>query len=108
MKTRWTWTSLFVIASVAAVLVISTAASQSQPAAKKAVLFSTLKIGQPVTVREKGQLFEITVMDGDTGTHTVVEIGEDYIVLRDVAEVEESRIPIYAIRVVVHIKAKPK
>lgn len=101
------WTTVFVIAAVAAVLVISTAASQPQAAAKKTV-FSTLKVGQPVALKDKGHLFEITEMDGDTGTHTVVEIGDDYIVLRDVAEVIESRIPIYAIKVVVHVKTKPK
>ncbi len=108
-QTRWMWTSLFAIAALAVVLALSTAASQPQAPAKKAALFSALKIGQPVTVREKGQSFEISTMEGDTvGTHTVAEIGDDYIVLRDVAEVAELRVPIYAIRAVVHIKTKPK
>jgi hypothetical protein len=71
-------------------------------------MFSTLKVGQPVALKDRGHSFEIRVMDGDTGTHTVIEIGDDYIVLRDVAEVEECRIPIYAIRAVVHFKTKPK
>lgn len=102
-----TWTGLFGIAVVAIALTFSTAASQPHAAAKKTV-FSTLKVGQPVALKDKGHLFEITVMDGDTGTHTVVEVGDDFIVLRDVAEVAELRVPIYAIRAVVHIKTKPK
>ncbi len=101
------WRSLFVIGVPAAVLTFSTAASQPQAIGKKTV-FSTLKVGEPVALKDKGHSFEITVMDGDTGTHTVVEVGDDYIVLRDVAEVAELRVPIYAIRAVVHIKAKPK
>jgi hypothetical protein len=35
-------------------------------------------------------------------------VGEDYIVLQDVAEVTEVRIPIQAIRAVVHVKTKAK
>jgi tellurite resistance protein len=108
MKTRWTWASLFGLAAVAAAVMISTAASQQQPTPRKSV-FSSLKAGQPVTVKDKGQSVEISTMEGDTlGTHTVVEIGDDYIVLRDVAGVTESRVPIYAIRGIVHIKTKPK
>ncbi len=101
------WTMMLGVAGLAAVLTFSSSASQPQAAPKKTV-FSTLKVGQPVALKEKGHLFEITVMDGDTGTHTVVEIDNDYLVLQDVAEVTELRVPVYAIRAVVHIKTKPK
>ena len=108
MNTRWTWASLFGLAAVAAVLMISSAASQPQAAPRKTV-FSSLKTGQPVTVKDKGHSVEISTMEEDTvGTHTVVEVGDDYIVLRDVAGVTESRVPVYAIRGIVYIKTRPK
>jgi len=83
------------------------AASGPPPTAKK-TLFSSLKVGQPVTLRDKGESYEISVTDGDPGNHTVAEIGDDYIVLQDVADVAELRIPLHAIRDIVHVKTKLK
>jgi hypothetical protein len=39
-------------------------------------------------------------------SHTVVEVGQDYVVMKDIAEVTETRIPIYAIKAVMLLKTK--
>jgi len=87
-------------------VLFSTATSQPPPVARKTV-FSALKVGQSVAVKDKGALYEISTTDDDgPQTHKVVEVGDDYIVLRDAAEVTTSRIPVTAVRAVVAIKTK--
>jgi hypothetical protein len=39
-------------------------------------------------------------------SHTVVEVGDDFIVVRDIAKVAETRIAIYAIKSVSQIRTK--
>jgi hypothetical protein len=96
------------VAIVAVALVASTATPQPQPAPKRNV-FSTLVAGQIVTLNDNDRMFQINTIQGaKTGTHTVAEVAEDYIILQDMAEVTELRIPIHAIRAVVHVKTKVK
>src|SRR4051794_11551957 len=65
-------------------------------------LFAGLKVGQPVAIKDVGAVYEISVIGGEpTGTE-VVEVGADYLVLKDVAEVE-TRIPLTSIKAVVRI-----
>jgi hypothetical protein len=93
---------------VATVIWLSAASSQPPLAARKTV-FSTLKVGQPVILKDKAALFEISTMDiGDVGTHKVIEIGEDYVALRDIADITELRVPIYAVRAIVQVQTRPK
>jgi hypothetical protein len=96
------------IAIVVVALVASTATPQLPPAQKSHV-FSNLAPGQTVTLNDNDRMFQINTIQGaKTGTHTVAEVGGDYIVLQDVADVTELRIPIHAIRAVVHVKTKAK
>src|SRR5579875_1666524 len=88
--------------------VFSMATSQPPPAARRPI-FSTLKVGQTVAVKERNGLYEVSTMD-EAGplTHKVAEIGEDYLAVRDEAGATESRIPVTAVRAVIHVKTKPK
>jgi hypothetical protein len=99
---------LFAVLPLVTAALLPPATSQSPPAARRTV-FSTLKIGQPVTLKDRAGLYEVgTVDDGGTLTHKVAEVGDDYIAVRDEAGVTESRIPVTAVRAVVHVRTKPK
>lgn len=101
-------TTLLAIALVAATWMISPAKSQPE-SASSATIFSSLRAGEQVIVKDAGQLVEISTISGvDAGTHTVVEIGDDFIVLRDVAKVTLSRVPVYAIKAIVEISGQPE
>ena len=99
---------LLVASALVLVVLLSTATSQPPPAARRTV-FSTLKVGQSVTLKERAGLFEVGTTD-EAGplTHKVVEVGDGFLVLRDEAGAVESRIPVTAVRAVVHVTTKPK
>lgn len=89
------------------VFVPTATTQQTQPARR--TIFSTLKMGQAVTLREKGNLYEISTMDEISPlTHRVVEVGDDYIVLRDASKIIETRIPVTAIRGMIHLSTREK
>ena len=98
-----------ILVSLCAILALaSTVTSQPQPSAKKG-LFSTLTVGQVVTVNDNGPLFQIsTIEKAETGTHKIAELGSDYIVFEDMARVSELRVPLHAIKAIIHVKAKQK
>ncbi len=84
----------------------STAISQP-PAAARRTVFSTLKVGQAVAAKERNGLYEVSTMDeAGATTHKVIEVGDDYLAVRDEAGVTESRIPVTAVRAVVLVKTK--
>ncbi len=69
-------------------------------------VFSALKVGQSVSLKEMGSAFSITVFEPELQqSHKVIEIGDNFIVLRDVAEVTETTVPIYAVKSIVKVKA---
>jgi hypothetical protein len=98
--------NLFVLAVVVvAVVMFFTGAAPQKPQAQG--VFAPLKVGQSVALQDHGGSYEIRLMDVDVQmSHTVVEIGQDYVVLKDITEVAETRIPIYAIKAVVLLKTK--
>ena len=99
--------SLLLVASAIGLVAISPTATTQQPQAARKTVFSTLKVGQAVTLKDKNSLFEIGTMDFNSPlTHRVVEIADDFIVLRDESELVESRIPATAVRAVVHMKTR--
>lgn len=105
---RWTAALVGLLATVTVALVVSSGASQPPPAPRKSIL-SSLKVGQPVTLKEKGPGWEIGTTD-EAGplTHKVAEVHDDFIVLKDEAGAVESRIPVTAVRAVVHVRTKGK
>jgi hypothetical protein len=71
-------------------------------------LLGGLKVGQPVTLKDLGVAYEVGVM-GDrfpTGQE-VAEVGADYLVVRDVTEAVETRIPVTSIKAVVRVATEP-
>jgi len=73
------------------------------PAEQNATVFlDHLKVGQPVSVTEKDGRFEIGVYPPTYRplSHKVVEIGRDYVVLRDFAEITDAIVPVYSIQAI--------
>jgi len=101
--------TILIAVSIIGLVVIAPTATTQQPLVARKTVFSTLKVGQAVTLRDKGNLYEIGTMDLDLPmTHRVVEIADDFIVLRDESELIETRIPVTAVRAVIHMKTRPK
>ena len=91
------------------VLLLAVTLAASKPDQTKPSLFSTLKVGQSVTLKDRGNSYEISTMDVEGPlTHKIIELGDDVIVLRDVAELMEVRIPIYSVKAVINVRTKPR
>ena len=103
-------TKSWIAAATVAVLLtmaLGTTSKSDNDAKAKRGLFGTLRVGQPVNVKDAGPVYEISTFDNDMPLgYTVVEIDTDYIVLRDIAKVSETRIPIYAVKSVSCIRTK--
>jgi len=68
-------------------------------------IFSALKVGQSVSLKDEGAAFSITFFEPELQqSHKIVEIGDNFIVVRDLAEVTETTVPIYSIKAVVKIR----
>ena len=92
--------ALVAAAVVPAVLLGQPRASRESPPAG---VFAGLHVGQEVGVKDLGQRYEIRLFANSTAPlgHRVVELGPDYIAVKDIAGVSLTRIPIYAIKSVV-------
>jgi hypothetical protein len=66
-------------------------------------IFQPLKVGQKVTMHDRGTWgIEIQLLnDGAIGTHTVIEVSTAHIVVEDIVAVSRHWIPVSAIREVV-------
>jgi hypothetical protein len=97
------WSCLGVLV---AVLAISAAPGADETRKPKGV-FSALKVGQSVSLKDEGSAFTITHFEPDLPqSHKIIEIGDNFIVVRDIAEVTETTIPIYSIKAIVRVKTK--
>jgi hypothetical protein len=67
---------------------------------------SVLKKDQQVILKEAAGRYDITLMEGVSVplTHKVIEVEGDFIMVEDIAEVIQTRIPIYSIKSVASIK----
>lgn len=82
-------------------------AAPQPPPRKRLTVFSTLTVGQAVTLNERAGLYVVGTLGGiEAGTHTVAEVGDDYLSVTDVAGLTETRIPASAVRAVVHTKPR--
>jgi hypothetical protein len=101
-----TWIAAASVAVLVLMTLGTTSKSDGDTKAKRG-LFATLRVGQAVNVKDIGPAYEISTFDNDMPLgYTVVEIDTDYIVLRDIAKVSETRIPIYAVKSVSCIRTK--
>lgn len=89
-----------VLLCAAIVLACLTPEVSGQEKGRKGFL-SVLKEGQAVMLKESAGRYELTLMDGG---HKVIEVGPDYVVVEDLADVTETRIPIYSIKSITRIK----
>ena len=70
-------------------------------------VFSSLKIGQSVTLKDDGTGITISFFDEELPTaHNIIEIGDEFIVVRDIANVTDTTIPVYSIREIVKIRTR--
>lgn len=73
----------------------------------KKTVFSGLKVGQQVGLKDHGTAFEISFLTEEIPQgHTVIEIGDDFVVLEDLAEVTQTTIPVYSLRAIVRLNVK--
>jgi hypothetical protein len=69
-------------------------------------VFSALKVGQSVSLKDEGSAFTITFFEPDLPqSHKVIEIGDNFIVVRDIAEVTDTTILLYSVKAIVKVKA---
>lgn len=80
-------------------------ASGQAPAKDRGVL-SVLHAGQPVSLQDTGNSYEISILKNGPEIlgHKVVEVFNDCVVIEDIAGVTQTRIPIYSIKSVVVTK----
>ena len=100
---NWVWIVLLL-----GLMALASAHSADEPQ-KPTGVYSSLKVGQHVTLKNEGTAFTISYFDEETPlAHKVVEVGTDFIVLQDAAGVAETTIPIYAVTAVVKVRTKRK
>jgi hypothetical protein len=64
-----------------------------------------LKAGQPVVLKDLGNAYEVTTMGGEKTGFQIVEVGGDYLVVKDEVGMVETRVPVTSIKAVVRITA---
>jgi hypothetical protein len=75
--------------------------------APKRTVFSSLKVGQQVGLKDNGTAFEISFLSEEIPQgYTVIEIGDDFVVLEDLAKVTQTTIPVYSLKAIVRLKTK--
>jgi len=81
--------------------------AQQQEQAKPTGVLANLKVDQAINVKEVGGRYLLTVIEGESKLpvpHTILELGSEYIVVRDFTGLNETRIPIYSIQAIVNFK----
>jgi hypothetical protein len=81
--------------------------AQQEVQPKVTGIFSTLKAGQAINVKETGERYLLTVIEGESKlpqSHAVLEVGQDFVAVKDFTGLNETRIPITSVKAVVHFK----
>jgi hypothetical protein len=100
---NWMW-------PLAAIAIVALSSSFAVEAPRKPKgIFSSLNVGQPVTLNDHGAAFSVSVLDeGLPLTHKVVEVAEDHVIVQDIAGVSETLIPVYSVKGIVRTRTKLK
>src|SRR5690348_8268488 len=62
-----------------------------------------LRVGQPIVLKDLGLVYEVSTLGGALPTgQEIVEVGADFLVVKDVAHVE-TRIPVTSIKAITRI-----
>jgi hypothetical protein len=98
VSTLW----LAMLAVIGIMALCSFGAPPAEERAVRATFLERLKPGQPVFLTEKYGRYEIGVFPENFRplSHNVVEIGQDYVVLRDIANITDTVVPIYSIKAI--------
>ena len=102
---------LMILLVTAALALWSICGAAAPPAEKKAATFlDHIKPGQMVSLQEKDGRYELTILPPEFRPliHTVIEVGQDYITLRDLANITDSVLPIYSIKSIKIIRVPGK
>lgn len=95
---KWFWLVVVIF------LVMALGADETK---KSKGVFSGLKVGQSVSLKDEGRAFTITFFEPELQqSHTVIEVGNDYVVVRDIAEISETVVPVYAVKAIVKVRTK--
>ena len=87
------------------ILLLSNVAAGSDLQSAHAETFKSLRVGQRVTLKEALFGAEISLLgDGKIGSHIVVELGANHILLEDIVRITQIWIPITSIRSITWIK----
>lgn len=80
--------------------------SGQAPTQPRQGFMSALKQGQAVTLKEVAGRIEISTLDDIPGPlgYKITEVGPDYLTVLDIADVTETRIPVYSIKSIVRLK----
>jgi hypothetical protein len=97
--------TIFALTTTAFLAIGLFAASGKAPASARGVL-SVLRVDQQVNVKDTPGGYEIGVFEDNPGPlgSKVIEVGSEYLVVRDIANVTTTRIPIYSVKAVVTMK----
>ena len=98
--------SFVVFLATVSMLALTLIAAQPENKEPPSAFLGYLKKGQAVGLKDLGTAYEITVFQNGQAPlgYEVVEVGRDYVVLRDITEIQEVRIPIYAVKSITTLK----
>ena len=97
---RTIYPAVLLAVSILAAMSIATAAP---PADQKASRFlDHLKVGQSVSLNEKDGRYEIGILPPgyQPMPQKIIEIGQDYVVFRDLVGITDTIVPIYSIKAI--------
>jgi len=97
----------FVVVALIVAVLLTPLLAQQEAQPKVSGVFATLKAEQAINVKETGEKYLLTVIDGDSKLpqpHTVLEVGQDFVVVKDFTGLNETRIPITSVKAVIHFK----
>jgi hypothetical protein len=95
------WACLGVLVTV---LALSAAPGADETKKPKGV-FSALKVGQSVSLKDEGSAFTLTVFEPDLPqSHKVIEVGDNFIVVRDIAGISDTTIPVFSLKSIVKVR----
>ena len=92
---------------LAVISALSVAATPQRQESQRCML-SDFKVGQALLLKDLGTSYEITILLGQESPlgHTVVEVECDFVTLRDITGLRETRIPIYSLKSIVTLKVE--
>ncbi|MBM4035598.1 MAG: hypothetical protein FJ291_27980 [Planctomycetes bacterium] len=92
-------------AALAAAAMAVVVAFAQEPARPAGGVLANLRVGQNVAMADAGPAVQLTAFAQERpGPYKVTELGADFVVLQDLAGLNEHRIPLYAIKMVTHVK----